>query len=73
MAAIRYQNARWFVAGLTVAAVVGGTAYFMDEPYAAATAEPAATVVAPVPANSNAASNRVTNTTSTTSKKSRGS
>ena len=73
MAAMRYQNARWFVAGLTVAAVVGGTAYFMDEPYAAATAEPAATVVAPVPAASNGANNRVTNTTSTTSKKSRGS
>lgn len=72
MAAMRYQNARWFIAGLSVAALVGGTAYFLDEPYATA-ADAAVATVAPAPASSTNNDNRVTNTTRTTTKKSRGS
>lgn len=73
MAATRYQNARWFIAGLSVAALVGGTAYFLDEPYATAAEQPAVATVAPAPASSTNNDNRVTTTTRTTTKKSRGS
>lgn len=73
MAAPRYQNARWFVAGVTVAAVVAGTAFFLDEPATTAAGQPAATAVAPAPAASGPTDNRVTTPQKVTTKKSRSS
>lgn len=73
MAAPRYQNARWFIAGVSASAVIAGAAYFLDTTPQVTASEPATEVtVAPTPTTATANPGRITNTT-TTRKKSRGS